>query len=98
MGRLDDQVKIRGFRIEPGEVEAAMAAYPGVREARVMMREDQPGDKRLVAYVVGDVEGGGLREHLRRSLPGWMVPSAFGFLGPRPLTPNGKLERKARAG
>jgi amino acid adenylation domain-containing protein len=95
MGRLDDQVKIRGFRIEPGEVEAAMAAYRGVREARVMMREDQPGDKRLVAYVVGEVETDALREHLRRSLPEYMVPQAFVPVGRIPLTPNGKLDRRA---
>jgi amino acid adenylation domain-containing protein len=95
MGRLDDQVKIRGFRIEPGEVEAAMAAYPGVREARVMMREDQPGDKRLVAYVVGEVETDALREHLRQSLPEYMVPQAFVPVGRIPLTPNGKLDRRA---
>ncbi|HEV3050920.1 MAG TPA: amino acid adenylation domain-containing protein, partial [Longimicrobium sp.] len=95
MGRLDDQVKIRGFRIEPGEVEAAMAAYPGVREARVMMREDQPGDKRLVAYVVGDVEVDEFREHLRQSLPEYMVPAAFVPVERIPLTPNGKLDRRA---
>jgi amino acid adenylation domain-containing protein len=95
MGRLDDQVKIRGFRIEPGEVEAAMAAYPGVAEARVMMREDQPGDKRLVAYVVGEVETDALREHLRQSLPEYMVPSAFVSVARIPLTPNGKLDRRA---
>jgi amino acid adenylation domain-containing protein len=95
MGRLDDQVKIRGFRIEPGEVEAAMEAYPGVREARVMMREDQPGDKRLVAYVVGSVEVDGLRAHLRRSLPEYMVPRAIVALDRLPLNPNGKVDRKA---
>jgi amino acid adenylation domain-containing protein len=95
MGRLDDQVKIRGFRIEPGEVEAAMASYPGVREARVMMREDQPGDKRLVAYVVGEAETEALREHLRQSLPEYMVPHAFVPVDRIPLTPNGKLDRRA---
>jgi acyl carrier protein len=95
MGRLDDQVKIRGFRIEPGEVEAAIAAYPGVREARVMMREDQPGDKRLVAYVVGSVEMDGLRAHLRQSLPEYMVPRAIVPLDRLPLNANGKVDRKA---
>jgi acyl carrier protein len=95
MGRLDDQVEIHGFRIEPGEVEAAMAAYPGVREARVIVREDQPGDKRLVAYVVGSVETDGLRAHLRRSLPEYMVPRAIVALEALPLTPNGKVDRKA---
>jgi acyl-coenzyme A synthetase/AMP-(fatty) acid ligase len=95
MGRLDDQVKIRGFRIEPGEVEAAIAAYPGVREARVMMREDQPGDKRLVAYVAGSVEMDGLRAHLRQGLPEYMVPAAYVHLEALPLTPNGKVDRKA---
>jgi amino acid adenylation domain-containing protein len=95
MGRLDDQVKIRGFRIEPGEVEAAMAAYPGVREARVMMREDQPGDKRLVAYVVGSAEVDGLRAHLLHSLPEYMVPRAIVVLDRLPLNANGKVDRKA---
>ncbi|HEU4453722.1 MAG TPA: AMP-binding protein, partial [Longimicrobium sp.] len=95
LGRLDDQVKIRGFRIEPGEVEAAIAAYPGVREARVTVREDQPGDKRLVAYVVGSVEVDGLRAHLRQGLPEYMVPRAIVPLDRLPLNANGKVDRKA---
>jgi amino acid adenylation domain-containing protein len=95
LGRLDDQVKIRGFRIEPGEVEAAIVAYPGVDQARVMMREDQPGDKRLVAYVVGSAETEALRAHLRQSLPEYMVPQAIVPLDRLPLNANGKVDRKA---
>jgi amino acid adenylation domain-containing protein len=95
LGRLDDQVKIRGFRIEPGEVEGAIAAYPGVRHVRVMMREDQPGDKRLVAYVVGEMDMDGLRAHLRQGLPEYMVPQAIVALDRLPLNANGKVDRKA---
>jgi acyl carrier protein len=95
LGRLDAQVKVRGFRIEPGEIEAAMCGCPGIREACVIVRADPPGDSRLVAYVVGEVDDEGLRRHLRQTLPDYMIPSAFMRLTALPLTPTGKLDRAA---
>ena len=99
-GRADRQAKVRGFRVEPGEVEAALLALPGVREAAVLALE-RGGEDRLVAYVVTggarEVTAGGLRDGLRRSLPAYLVPSELVILEEIPLTPNGKVDRRALA-
>jgi amino acid adenylation domain-containing protein/FkbH-like protein len=98
LGRIDFQVKIRGFRIELGEVEAALRQSPSVQECIVLAREDQPGDKRLVAYLVlrpdQNASADDLRVFLREKLPDYMVPSVFVILPALPLTPNGKVDRK----
>ena len=110
LGRIDQQVKIRGFRIELGEIEAAIGQHPAVREAIALVREDNPGDKRLVAYIVANSELRGghgdtdpthsefinhLRVFLKQKLPQYMIPSAFVLLEAMPLTPNGKIDRRS---
>jgi amino acid adenylation domain-containing protein len=109
LGRKDFQVKIRGFRVELGEIEAALVEHPKIRQAVVLAREDEPGDKRLVAYVVADQEAeegdsgnkkaglriSELREHMLGKLPEYMMPSAYVELEKLPLNHNGKIDRKA---
>ncbi len=98
VGRRDHQIKLRGVRIELGEIDNALAALPGVQTAVTLLREDRPGDRRLVAYVVVDAENidaSALRAGLARRLPEAMLPSAFVFLPAMPLTANGKIDRRA---
>jgi aspartate racemase len=99
LGRIDNQVKLRGFRIELGEIEAALHRIAGVDRAAVLLREDKPGDKRLVAYVVcephSDCRAENLRINLRQTLPHYMVPSTIVLLEAFPLTASGKIDRRA---
>jgi amino acid adenylation domain-containing protein len=99
LGRADFQVKVRGFRIELGEIESILAQLSAIQHSVVLVREDRPGDTRLVAYLVfrpgQNVTPSDLRTHLKQSLPDYMVPSSFVSLKTLPLTPNGKIDRKA---
>jgi hypothetical protein len=99
LGRADGQIKLRGFRIELGEIETALSKVDTVAQAVVMLREDTPGDKRLVAYIVpregSALVAGDLRTHLLAKLPDYMVPAAFLPLSSFPLTANGKIDRRA---
>lgn len=88
-------MKIRGLRIELGEVEAVLAKHPDVAQVAAVVREDNPGDKRLVAYVFGGGETAELRRHVGESLPDYMVPAVMVFVDALPLLPNGKLDRRA---
>jgi len=99
LGRIDNQVKVRGYRIELGEIEVVLGQHPMVQSSVVVVREDTPGDKRLVAYAVGQqgesFDAAEIRKYLKQKLPEYMIPSAFVLLDELPLTPNGKVDRKA---
>ncbi len=99
LGRIDYQVKLRGYRIELGEIETALRQHAAIREAVVLVRDDTPGDQRLIAYMVSSGEQSpetdALRVHLKDVLPAFMIPAAFVCLDAMPLTPNGKVNRKA---
>ena len=97
LGRIDNQVKLRGFRIELGEVESVLETYPQIQQAVVMLPEDTPGNKRLVAYLVTQnqsINMSDLRRFLQQKLPDYIIPSSFVILSTLPLTPNGKVDRK----